>query len=379
MGAHVALGGRNDHLFPALVEPWTYGQNRRHGLGDRWHFALGDSPLHRSSKRIRLRTSTIPVPIHAQRRFDVTLAGDANLDLILYGLPEELPRERELLASEMQIHLGGSAAITAHNLAALGNSVGFVSTNAGDHFASLCQMGLSRAGVDVSRCVPTPHATTGVTVLVQNRDFRRMLTYPGATFHLNYDSLDLKYLADARHFHMSSYFLQRSLTPRIPELFAGLKQAGLTISLDPNDDPDCVWDRGVLEALRFVDILMPNEREVCLLADERDVNRAIARLTEIVPLLIVKRGAGGASAHTPTRSWQVASRPVDVVDAVGAGDSFNAGFLHAWLRGSTIEQALAHGNFTGAWSTTAAGGTSAFSDSQMLCKLESAWQHMQEP
>jgi sugar/nucleoside kinase (ribokinase family) len=309
----------------------------------------------------------------AERRFDVTLAGDANLDLIMYGLPEELTPERELLASEMQTHLGGSAAITAHNLAALGNSVGLICTNAGDHFADICQAELGRAGVDLSRCVPAQHTTTGVTVLVQYRDFRRMLTYPGATFHLDFDSLDLKYLTDSRHFHMASYYLQRSLTPRIPELFASLKKAGLTISLDPNDDPDCVWDRGILEALRFVDILMPNEREVCHLAGEPDVNRAIAMLTEIVPLLIVKRGAAGASAHTATRSWQVASRPVDVVDAVGAGDSFNAGFLHAWLRGESIEQALAHGNFIGSWSTTAAGGTSAFRDSQMLRDLELAW------
>jgi sugar/nucleoside kinase (ribokinase family) len=239
-------------------------------------------------------------------------------------------------------------------------------------------MELVRAGVELSRCVPKRHTTTGVTVLVQNRDFRRMLTYPGATFHLDFDSLDLEYLSDSRHFHLSSYYLQRALTPRIPELFASLKQAGLTISLDPNDDPDCAWNRGILEALRFVDILMPNEREVCLLAGEPDLNRAIAALTEIVPLLIVKRGADGASAHTATRSWQVASQPVKVVDAVGAGDSFNAGFLHAWLRGWTIEEALAHGNLTGAWSTTAAGGTSAFRDAQMLSELESAWNHALE-
>jgi sugar/nucleoside kinase (ribokinase family) len=318
------------------------------------------------------------MPNPAQRRFDVTLAGDANLDLILYGLPEELPPERELLASDMQLHLGGSAAITAHNLAALGNSVGFISTNAGDHFAGLCQAELSRAGVDLSRCVPTQHAKTSVTVMVQNQDFRRMLTYPGATFHLDFDSLDLDYLSQSRHFHLSSYYLQRALTPRIPELFARLKQAGLTISLDPNDDPDGVWDRSILEALRFVDILMPNEREVCCLANEPDVNRAIATLAEMVPLLIVKRGAGGASAHTATRSWQVASQPVKVVDAVGAGDSFNAGFLHAWLRGQPIEQALAHGNLTGAWSTRAAGGTSAFRDPHSRHELEAAWNHVRE-
>ena len=58
-------------------------------------------------------------------RFDGTIAGEVNLDLILYGVPEELPRERELLADRMMLTLGGSSVILAHNLAALGSRVGF--------------------------------------------------------------------------------------------------------------------------------------------------------------------------------------------------------------------------------------------------------------
>jgi sugar/nucleoside kinase (ribokinase family) len=200
-----------------------------------------------------------------------------------------------------------------------------------------------------------------------------MLTYAGGTFHLAYRDLDLDYLADSRHFHMSSYYLQRALTPQIPQLFATLKQAGLTISLDPNDDPAQRWDRGILEALRFVDVLMPNEREACQLAREPHLDGAIAVLRQLVPLLVVKCGANGASGYSATQSWHVPARPVDVVDAVGAGDSFNAGFLHAWIRGWPIEQALAFGNSTGAWSTTASGGVSAFRTRQCLSALQHEW------
>lgn len=306
------------------------------------------------------------------RRFDVTLAGDANLDILLYGLSEDLPSERELLASGMAIRPGGSAAITAHNLAALGNSVGFITTAAEDDLGKLCQAELGQAGVDLSRVVALKQAQTGVTVHLQHELRRHMFTYPGVTFHLSYDDLDLSYLADARHFHMASYYLQRSLTPQIPQLFFTLKQAGLTISLDPNDDPAQQWDRCILESLPFVDILMPNEREACLLAAEPDLDKAIAILRSLVPLLVVKRGIRGASAFTGSQSWHISSRPVQFVDAVGAGDSFNAGFLHSWLRGESIEQALACGNLSGAWSTTASGGTSAFRDPQSLRALQSA-------
>ena len=74
---------------------------------------------------------------------------------------------------------------------------------------------------------------------------------------------------------MSSYYLQRGLTAQIPELFARLKQANLTLSLDPNDDPAQLWDRSILEAIRQVDVLLPNEREARLLAGESDLDRAI--------------------------------------------------------------------------------------------------------
>lgn len=303
------------------------------------------------------------------RRFDVTLAGDVNLDILLYGLPEELPLEHELLASGMAIRLGGSAAITAHNLAALGNSVGFITAAANDDFGMLCRSELTHAGVDLSRCMSAAHDQTGVTVHLQHAVHRHMLTHAGATFALTFDNLDLNYLANARHFHMSSYYLQKALTPHIPELFEHLRRAGVTISLDPNDDPADTWDRGILDALAFVDILMPNEREACLLAGEATLNRAIAMLRERVPLLVVKHGAGGASAYSNAGTWHSPARELHVVDAIGAGDSFNAGFLHAWLRDWPLEQALSYANLTGGWSTTASGGTAAFCDPQSLAKM----------
>lgn len=306
------------------------------------------------------------------RRFDVTLVGDTNLDVLMYGLPEELPCERELLASDMAIRVGGSGAITAHNLAALGSRVGFITTASGDEFGKLCHAELLDAGVDLSQCVPAPEVRTGVTVHLQHRELRHMFTYPGATFQLTFDHLKTDYLADARHFHMSSYFLQRALTPHIPALFAELKSAGLSISLDPNDDPAQAWDRCILDSLEFVDVLMPNEREARLIAGESDLERAIQMLRKRVPLLIIKRGADGASAYTESEEWHAPAETTKIVDAVGAGDSFNAGFLHGWIRGWPIERALAFGNCAGALSTTKSGGTAAFRDRESIEAFTSA-------
>jgi sugar/nucleoside kinase (ribokinase family) len=299
----------------------------------------------------------------ANKRFDITLVGEANIDILLYGLPEDMPTERELLADRMAMLLGGSPAITAHNLAALGCRVGFITASAGDEFAKICLRDLESAGVDTSRAIEVGEdAKTGFTVLLQHERHRRTLTYPGATHSIRFSDLDLDYLASARHFHLSSYFLQKNLRDDVPRLFAELKQAGLTISLDTNDDPSGQWDESTYEALAYVDILMPNESEACHLAHEQQFDLAVRKLSDMVPILVIKRGAEGALAFTESRTYSAPPCAVTPIDAVGAGDSFNAGFLHAWLKGEPIPQCLAMGNLAGAYSTTAAGGIAAFQD-----------------
>ncbi len=296
---------------------------------------------------------------------DITLAGDTAVDLLLFGLPHDLPPERELLAEHMELAVGGSGAITAHNLAALGARVGFVTPQADDLFATTCLGQLAAAGVDLSHTVPSAEPT-GVTVMLQHDGFRRAFTYPGNATRLRLRDLDLAYLASARHFHLSSFFLQRDLRDDVPQLFAALKSAGLTISLDTNDDPWNGWSDAVAETLRFVDVLMPNEREACRLAGVADVNAAIEKLRSTVPLLVVKRGTAGATAcYGATEETQPAIR-VNSLDAVGAGDSFNAGFLYGYLNDAPLSHCLKLGNLAGAFSTTGAGGTTAFRDRAAL-------------
>jgi len=109
---------------------------------------------------------------------------------------------------------------------------------------------------------------------------------------------------------------------------------------------------------------LPNEREARRVAGTDDFDSALAILAQIVPLVVVKLGAAGAMARRGAET--VTSRPVKVtaVDPVGAGDSFDAGFLHEFLRDSSLERCLASGNVAGALSTTRAGGTEAFRDGE---------------
>ena len=296
-------------------------------------------------------------------RFDVTIAGELNLDLILYGLPEQLLPERELLADRMMLTLGSSSAIVAHNLSALGSRVGFQSRIGDDPLGRIALERLRESGVDVSKVrVATGQTTTGLTVILHHEQWRNILTYMGTIAELSWEDLDLDYLADSRHFHFSSYFLQKALRPRVEELFRFLKAKGLTISLDTNDDPEDRWAAGLHQILRHVDVFLPNEREACKAAGTDDLEEAVGKLSQVVPLLIVKQGRKGALAQKGSERISAASKQVIPVDSVGAGDSFDAGFLHQYVRGSDLRTCLASANRAGALSTTRPGGTEAFRD-----------------
>ncbi|MHB8655648.1 MAG: carbohydrate kinase family protein [Terriglobia bacterium] len=300
-------------------------------------------------------------------RFDLTVAGELNLDLILYGLPEDLPTERELLADRLSVTLGSSSAIFAHNLAVLGSRVGFISRVGDDPLGQIALDRLAASGADVSKTRKVSGPTkTGLTVILPHTDSRRILTYPGTMLEMCFEDLDLDYLSDSKHFHLSSYFLHRALRPRIVELFQRMKKAGLTTSLDTNDDPDDLWGGDLRELLRHVDVFLPNAREARLVSGVDDLEGAVARLAGFVPLLVVKLGAEGAMAQRGNERIQ-SPPPImkeAALDPVGAGDSFDAGFLHQFIRGADIATCLAYGNLAGAFSTTRPGGTEAFRDRQ---------------
>lgn len=301
-------------------------------------------------------------------KLDITIAGELNLDLILYGLPEQMPTERELLASGFAITLGSSSAILAHNLAALGSRVGFATKAGNDSFGSLALERLRERGVDLAGVVTG--AASGVTFILPHGSRRHILTYPGTISELRFEDLDLDYLSSSRHFHMSSLFLQRELLPHAPELFRRMKAAGLTTSLDTNDDPDERWSGGLDDILPHVDIFLPNEREAMKMARTDDLDSAVVQLAARVPTVVVKLGDRGAIAVRDGHQFSCPAVRVPVVDLIGAGDSFDAGFLHQFLGGADLPTCLRFGNLCGAFSTTGCGGTEAFRDSVRMREFQ---------
>lgn len=298
---------------------------------------------------------------------DVCVVGEINLDLILYGLPRDLALDRELLANGLALTLGSSSAIFAHNLSMLGSKVGFVSKTGGDPLGKIALDRLSAAGVDVRHVKQsTGRTSTGLTVVLPYLQHRYILTYPGTMFELQYSDIDMAYVLSARHLHLSSFFLHRALRPKIVDLFRQAKAAGLSTSLDTNDDPENKWDRDLIEVLKYVDVFLPNDREAKKIARTEDLSHAINFLAGLVKVVVVKRGASAAICRSGQEQFSLIPPAVKAVDDIGAGDSFGAGFIHQFLTGAKIEDCLAYANAAGAYSTTKEGGTEAFRDNPSL-------------
>jgi sugar/nucleoside kinase (ribokinase family) len=292
--------------------------------------------------------------------FDLLVVGDANPDVVLTGAPRELLfRQREQLVAAGALALGGSGAITACGAARLGLRTAFVGRVGNDALGRFTLAALAERGVDVSGCVADPEVGTALTVVLANGADRAILTAPGCLPVMAVEDVDPGLLRAARHVHVSSYFLQPRLAAGLPAWFATIRSSGASTSLDTNDDPSGKWDDGVAEAIVHTDVLLPNEPEALALAGrtDGDVVAACHHLARMSVLPVVKRGVHGALAVFHGETFTSPGLAVESVDTVGAGDSFNAGFLAGWLAGRGIAASLRLAAACGSLSTRAVGGT----------------------
>lgn len=306
----------------------------------------------------------------SKKKFDVLVIGELNVDLILNSIDSFPEMGKEKLAKDMTLTLGSSSAIFASNLSALGAKVAFVGMIGTDVFGNLIKDSLSAKKVNNDYLIISDKWNTGATIVLNYAEDRAMVTYPGAMEHLTMNDISEEAISLAKHLHFSSYFLQPRMQQDIAALFKMAKEKGLTTSLDIQWDPNEKWDFNYKEVLPFVDVFLPNEQEALLLTNEKELDNAIKKLTTFAKHIVVKLGSKGSIVSANGKSTYKKSFLNDnVVDAIGAGDSFNAGFIFKFINGFDIDECQTFGNLTGAINTTAAGGTAAFIDYDQVVKI----------
>lgn len=288
----------------------------------------------------------------------VLVVGEINPDLILQGYHAFPTAGKEVLVDDFVTTLGSASAICAMGLARLGDTVSFVGKVGADPWGAFCVDTLAAAGIDVSHVIRDPALKTGVTVSITSPRDRALVSFIGAIGALRADDVPDGALAGARHVHVSSYFLQERLRPGVRSLFERARAAGLTTSLDPGFDPSERWGTDLRETLAAVDLFFPNEVELRGITGAEAVPDALRRLAGGRTRTVAKLGAqGGATLADDGRVLQAPALAIDAVDTTGAGDSFDAGFLHAWLAGRPLEECLRWGVACGSLSTRGLGGT----------------------
>ncbi|MBV9300791.1 MAG: carbohydrate kinase family protein [Acidobacteriaceae bacterium] len=288
----------------------------------------------------------------------ILIAGELNVDLVLQN-PQSFPIPgRETLVENVSLTLGSSSAICAAALMKLAEQVTFVGKVGCDAWGDFCVQAVQGFGVDCSLVKRDESLTTGITVSITSATDRALLTYLGSIASLRADDVRDEDLRTQRHLHVSSFFLQQALRPGLKSLLARAHQCGLTTSLDPGFDPDESWGKDLIDTLCEVDVFLPNEVELAGISGRNLQVEALRALDNGRTIIVAKLGRNGCMA---IRNGEILTAPafsVNPVDTTGAGDTFNAGFLHAWLRGGDLREAMIFGAACGALSTLGVGGTS---------------------
>ena len=305
------------------------------------------------------------------KKFDIIALGELNVDLILNQIEGEPEIGKEKFAKQMTLTLGSSTAIFAANAAALGAKVAFCGMIGNDSFGDLVETSLKKKGVDTSYLIRQDKHATGATICMSYDEDRANLTYQGAMDFMSLDDINPEIFKETKHIHISSIYMQSGVKRDLMKILELCKENGVTTSLDTQWDPEEKWDLDYKTILPMLTVFMPNETELKFLTHSENLEEAIEKIRPYANAAVIKCGSKGSilmRKDQPARI-QPALLNKHVVDCIGAGDSFNSGFITRLAAGDPLDVCQQYGNMTGAVNTTAAGGTTAFTSREDVEKI----------
>ncbi len=270
--------------------------------------------------------------------FDVVCFGALNADIVY--IVDRLPKEDdESFVVEEKIFSGGSAANTASALANFGNNVAFVGKVGRDDYGEMLKGELLKWGV---KPVLDYGSRSGKAMVFVDRSGKRaIIVDPGANDEVN-EFLDLK----GKLLHLTSFVCLKGNEPFKAQLNAADKFENVSL------DPGAIYaERGdVWELIEKCNLFLPNAMEIEKITSA-DYRRAAKIVLKVMGggIVVVKLGKKGCYATDGLREVKVEAFDVKAVDTTGAGDAFNAGFIHAWLEGHSLEVCLKAGNYVAAY------------------------------
>jgi ribokinase len=309
------------------------------------------------------------VPSAGPARDGLVVLGEFFVDLVFYRLPKAPKMGQEVKTDCFAEFPGGGVATTARVAAGLGCRTTVVTRVGRDIRETAVWRMLQESGVYMGACeysVKFPTAKTvcaafdGERMMIThdsiNKGLHKLLTRPGVR----------RQLRKARHLHLACPL--RPL-PTWTRAIRRCRLQGLTVSTDIGWNPEVLQSPFLPKVLSECDFAFPNELEAQAMTNEKSVERAALKLARWVRVPVVKLGRSGCIAVCDGKILRVKSIPVHTVDATGAGDAFDGGFLHGYLAGWPLEECLRAGNICGALAASSPGGSSTIVSQRKLLQL----------
>jgi sugar/nucleoside kinase (ribokinase family) len=293
-----------------------------------------------------------------EKKYDVITYSDITADLIINGddFKTEFGQKEKLLTG-YSVEMGGSCTIFACQTAKMDLKTVVVGKVGNDYFKNVIVETLQDSGVILDFLNDTDKYKTGISVALTSSGDRAIFTYSGTIDALEKDDISIELIASSRHLHIGSYFLMKKFTQSLLPVLKDVKKYGTTVSLDTNWDPDESWDSGIWDVLPYVDVFLPNENEAKAITGENDLGKAINILKKEVPILSIKMGKNGARTFADKKIISMPSIDVTKMDTIGAGDSYDGGFIYGYLTGRDLETCTKMGCICGSLNTRGVGGT----------------------
>ncbi len=307
----------------------------------------------------------------SKKKWDVIVAGELNIDIILNGIHSFPEMGKDIQADQFDFVLGSSSAIFACNIASLGAKVAFCGLIGQDYFGDFILEKLKEREIDTSMVIRTDKSHTGITFILNYDNDRVSVTYHGTMVLTSLDIIPFKSFINAKHFHLSSCFLLPKLLDRLPEIYKTVKKAGMTTSLDPQWDPHEKWNLDIPSIMEYLDIFFFNEKEFLAITKSSDLRASMEKTCSASNTIIIKQGTRGSTLYNRQSGFILNKGYLNpgIADAIGAGDSFNAGFIYKFINGAGLAECQDFGSLTGAVSTTRTGGTAAFDNPKVAAKI----------
>jgi ribokinase len=284
----------------------------------------------------------------------VLFAGDGNIDVQLTGLSSPIQIDREVIADGFAQGIGGSTTICASAYACLGGAAAFCGLLGDDVNGRLVERLLREVGVDLTLVRFTSTRPTGITVNLVRGTARSQVTYPGTLAIVDETDRIVDALPGFSHVHLAGLFPLERFIPRVVEVLAAARAAGVTTSISPQWDASERWEH-VDEWLPLLTYLFVNADEAASITGSRSVEESWEELRRRTPHPFVTLGPDGVFAD----GRRVPGFPTTVRDTTGAGDSFAAAVLYAiGVKRLALLDAARYGCAAAALSCTYTGGTS---------------------